>query len=96
MSKYLSRDPFTFATMVRKLQIRKLSHLRNVRKPMEKIKSENLRICGLRNLGADRPPLGFTRFSTKRAVLKGEWQEKTTITVEAVTRTRKLVSSREH
>jgi hypothetical protein len=49
---------------VRKSQIRKLSHLRNVRKPMEKIKSENLRICGLRNLGADRPPLGFTRFST--------------------------------
>jgi hypothetical protein len=41
---------------VRKSQIRKVSHLRNIRKFNKLSKSANLRICDLRNLFADRPP----------------------------------------
>ncbi len=41
---------------VRKSQIRKLPHLRKVR-IKKKMKSKNLRICDLRTLFADHPPL---------------------------------------
>ncbi len=36
--------------------VRKLPHLRKVRKYKKELKSVNLRICDLRNLFADRPP----------------------------------------
>jgi hypothetical protein len=42
---------------VRKSQIRKVSHLRKVRKSVTLFKSANLRICDLRNQVADRPLL---------------------------------------
>ncbi len=44
----------------RKTHIRKLPHLRNVRKVKKFCKSANFRICFLRNLFADRPPLPET------------------------------------
>ncbi len=50
--------PFT-KDWVRKSQIRKVSHLRNVCKSNKLFKSANLRICDLRNLPADRPHLHF-------------------------------------
>ncbi len=40
-----------------KSQIRKMSYLRKVRKSNQLQYSANLRICNLRNLFADRPPL---------------------------------------
>ncbi len=43
--------------MVRKSQIRILQYLQKVRKSKKKFQSANLRICDLRNLLADRPPL---------------------------------------
>jgi hypothetical protein len=43
----------------RKSQIHKVPHLRNVRKSNKLFKSAHLRICDLRNLFADRPPLVF-------------------------------------
>ncbi len=42
---------------VRKSQIRKVSHLRKVRKFINLFKSANLRICDYQNLLADRPLL---------------------------------------
>jgi hypothetical protein len=43
---------------IRKSQIRKVSHLRNVHKCNQLFKSPNLRICYYRNLFVDhRPPL---------------------------------------
>jgi hypothetical protein len=42
---------------VRKSQIRKELHLRNVRKSNKLFKSESLRIFASQNLLADRPPL---------------------------------------
>jgi len=42
---------------VHKSQIRKVPHLRKVRKSNKLLKSPNLRICDLRNLFANRPPL---------------------------------------
>jgi hypothetical protein len=42
---------------VRKSQIRKVSHLRNVHKFINLFKSANLRICDFQNLFVDRPPL---------------------------------------
>jgi hypothetical protein len=46
---------------VRKFQIRKVSHLRKVRKSKELFKSVKCRICKLRNLFAGRPPLLFSK-----------------------------------
>jgi hypothetical protein len=48
--------------MVHKPQICKMPNLRKVRKS-KKIKSANLRICDLRNLFADHPPLKNIRKS---------------------------------
>ncbi len=42
---------------VRKSQIRSVSHFRKVRKSNKLFNDTNLRICSLRNLFADRPPL---------------------------------------
>jgi hypothetical protein len=45
---------------VRTSQIRKVPHLRKVRKSNKLYKPAKLRICDLRNLFSDRPPLEFT------------------------------------
>jgi hypothetical protein len=39
--------------------VSKLPHLRKVRKCNKFCQSANLRLCNLRNLFADRPPLNF-------------------------------------
>jgi len=44
---------------VRKSKIRKVTHLRKVRKSDKLYKPAQLRICDLRNLFADRPSLAF-------------------------------------
>ncbi len=48
-----------YGLQIANLQIRKLPHLRKVRKSLKTFgKSRNLRICDLGNLFAGRPPLG--------------------------------------
>jgi hypothetical protein len=49
---------------VRKTANPKLPHLRKIRKYNKFFKSENLRICDLRNLFAERPPV----LNTQRAL----------------------------
>jgi hypothetical protein len=55
---------------VRKSQIRKVPHTRKVRQNNKLFKSANLRICYLRNLFVDRPPLSATLNILQKILMK--------------------------